>query len=129
MSWTIIRDGMTLSVVVAFLGAGLSGAVALAVALRAKRSLIRWSFVAGMALLAGESALSGLILHARDADDMLYWQHWRLYSISLAPGICLFFGVCYARANVGHFLARWRIPLVVAFLLPPPASPFCSRIS
>jgi len=48
---------MNLAAIIAYAGAVCSGALALAAALRARRSIARWAFVGGMAVLAAENVL------------------------------------------------------------------------
>lgn len=109
---------MHIAVVLAYVGAGCGGAVALIAVLRGWRSLAGWFFVAGMALLALESALLGLGTDAVIREEAQRWHLWQMMVMSLLPGVWLVFSFTYARGNYREFLRRWRIFLVLAFLLP-----------
>jgi putative PEP-CTERM system histidine kinase len=105
--------------ILAFVAALLGGVVAVLAAFRERRSIAKWSFVAGMTLLALESLFSGLAAHTDQGGEAVkYWQQWRLATLSLLPGTWLLFSLSYARGNSREFLFRWRLVLVVAFVLP-----------
>lgn len=86
---------------------------------RPHRTLSRWSFSAGLLLLAADSLLLGLItLGGMKADTFIPWERWRLIIHSLLPGVWLLFSLTYARGDAAHRLSRWRVPLAAALLLP-----------
>ena len=109
---------MNLTSQLPFVCAACSGAVAIGVLLRARRSVARWTFAAGMAVLAAEAVCGGLTAGATSPDGMIGCQQWRLLAQSLLPGIWLAFSLSYARGNAREFLTKWRFPLAGAFLLP-----------
>jgi putative PEP-CTERM system histidine kinase len=102
----------------AWTGAAVSGAMALFVGWRERQSAAHWAFVLGMLAFAAESLCVGLAAEATTPEEMVYWQSWGLAAMALLPGPWLFFGLSYARGNYREFLAGWRVPLVLAFLLP-----------
>ncbi|MDE3068165.1 MAG: PEP-CTERM system histidine kinase PrsK [Verrucomicrobiota bacterium] len=104
--------------ILAWAGVVVCSLLAVAVAWQAGRSLAPWAFVAGMLAFAAESLFYGLTVDAVLPDEMVYWQDWGLMAMSLLPGIWLFFSLTYARGNYREFLAKWRLPLAVAFLVP-----------
>jgi putative PEP-CTERM system histidine kinase len=105
--------------ILAFVAALLGGVTALLAAFRERRSIPKWSFVAGMILLAFESAFSGLAAHTDQGGGAIrYWQECRMVAMSLLPGMWLLFSLSYARGNAREFLFKWRYMLVVAFVLP-----------
>jgi putative PEP-CTERM system histidine kinase len=110
---------MSIATALAFLSAAFGAVLALGTALRARRSVSRWSFVAGMLVLAAGSVLHGLSARVIQPDVMLRWQLWKFLTISLLPGIWLLFSLTYARGKSRDFLSRWSFPLISAFLLPP----------
>ena len=55
-----------------FLSASCSGAIAIGVLLRARRSVARWTFAVGMAVLAAESVCGGLTAGATSAEAMIH---------------------------------------------------------
>ena len=101
-----------------FAAAICGGAVAIGVLLRAHRFVARWVFAAGVAVLAFESACDGWSANATSSEKLIHWQQWKLLSLSLLPGIWLLFSLCYARGNASEFLAKWRISIATAFLIP-----------
>jgi putative PEP-CTERM system histidine kinase len=105
--------------ILAFVAALSGGVTALLAAFRGRRSIPKWSFVAGMILLALESICSGLAAHTDQGGEAIqYWQQWRLVAMSFLPGTWLLFSFTFARGNAGEFLFKWRFMLVAAFVLP-----------
>ena len=104
--------------ILAFASAVLSGAMALSVSWLGRRSLVHWSFAAGMAVLAIEGLFAGFAADASSKDNLLYWQNWRFVTMAFLPATWLFFSLSYARGDAHASLARWRFGLVAAFLLP-----------
>lgn len=101
-----------------FVSAGCSSALALGVLWRARHSVARWPFVAGMAVLSAEAVFSGLATGAALPEQMIFWQLWRLLALALLPGIWVIFSLSYAQGKARESLARWRLPLAGAFILP-----------
>ena len=110
---------MNTTIIFAYASAALGAALALGGALRARRSVSRWAFVAGMVMLAMERVCNGLYVGTSSLEDMHYWQEWGLVAATFLPGVWLLFSLTYARGNAREFLIRWRFALVGAFLLPP----------
>jgi putative PEP-CTERM system histidine kinase len=111
------------AVMLEFTSALLGGVIALIAAVRERRSLAGWFFVAGMVLLSCESVFSGLsALFPNDAEQ---WENLALLTMSLLPGTWLFFSLCYARGNFREFLGRWRPALAAAFLVPVVFAAYC----
>ena len=109
---------MNVTFTLAISAAILGGTLALAVAVRAERSLVRWAFVLGMLALAIESIFSGLSAEAILPSRTIYWQDWRLFALSFLPGLWLFFSLTYARGNWREFISKWLFVLIAAFLFP-----------
>ena len=111
---------MNLAAIIAYAGAVCSGALALAAALRARRSIARWAFVGGMAVLAAENVFTGLSATAGFPEEVEihYWQMWRLLAMSVLPGAWLLFSLSYARGNARSFLVKSRYLLAGTFLIP-----------
>ena len=109
---------MTSDSLLAFAAAFFSGALAVAVLFRKRRSFAAWCFFAGMATLAVESALGGISLQASHPENVAYWQSLALVTKSLLPGIWLAFSLSYSRGNYREFLATWKFFLAAAFLVP-----------
>ncbi len=97
---------MNITTLFAFLAALFSGAVAFIVVWNERRSVVHLAFVAGMALLALESVFCGLSWAAPSVQEMAGWQHWKLLTSSLLPGVWLFFAISYGRGNYREFLSR-----------------------
>jgi putative PEP-CTERM system histidine kinase len=109
---------MNNGVILDFAAASVSGALALLFVWRERRSIAHTSFVAGMVVLAAESIFAGLTASATLPVEMIFWQNWRLLTMSFLPGIWLFFSLSYGRGNHREFLARWRFLLGAFFLIP-----------
>ena len=109
---------MRIAAICALIAAFFGGALAFAVATKARRKVAHWSFVAGMLVLAVESVFSSLSLNANSAQAFVDWETCRFIAQSFLPGVWLFFSLSYARGNSDEFLARWRYALIASFLLP-----------
>jgi putative PEP-CTERM system histidine kinase len=95
-----------------------SGALAFGVLLRDRRSEVHWAFFAGMTMLLAESLFCWLSAGSGSPVEIFDWQQRRLFALAPLPGVWLVFSLTYARGNAREFLARWRVPIVLAFLGP-----------
>ena len=86
--------------------------------LRRPRTVTHWFFFLGMAGLALENVFAGLSLHATSPEAILHWQTAAGSTRSFLPAVWLFFSLSYSRGNYREFLARWRLALLAALLLP-----------
>jgi putative PEP-CTERM system histidine kinase len=111
-----VSDALT---ILAYCGALLAAAMAVAVFLQGRRSVTHWSFAFGMVVLALEALWTGLSADSLLPNQVAYWQQWRLYTLSLLPGPWLLFALSYARGEAGKFLYKWRPVLVLSFIAPP----------
>ena len=109
---------MNNTTMLAYASAIFCGAVAFMVVWNERRSLVHLTFVAGMALLALESIFNGRSLAAATVPEMVRWQHWKLWTTALLPGIWLLFALSYGRGNYREFLQRWKFLLLAAFVVP-----------
>lgn len=109
---------MSTAAILAFAGAACAGALAVAAAARARRSLARWAFAAGMGVLAVESLYVGLSASEPLPQQALAWQQSRLVALSFAPLAWLIFSASYARGSGPKILLRDRVPLFLAAILP-----------
>lgn len=109
---------MNNATMLAYVSAIFCGAVAFTVVWNERRSRVHLVFVAGMALLALESIFNGLSWASPTVQEMVRWQHWKLWTSSLLPGVWLFFALSYGRGNYREFLNRWKFLLLAAFLVP-----------
>ena len=116
---------MNIATMLAYASAIFCGAVAFTVVWNERRSLVHLVFVAGMALLALESIFNGLSWEATavswdatNIQQMVRWQHWKLWTSSLLPGVWLLFALSYGRGNYQEFLKRWKFLLLAAFVVP-----------
>jgi putative PEP-CTERM system histidine kinase len=109
---------VNLSSALAFGAASFCGALALAVLIRKRLSIVSGCFSAGMMLFAFESAFTGISFEAASAEKVAFWQTLALLTKSLLPGTWLCFSLTYSRGNYREFLARSRFLLIAAFLLP-----------
>lgn len=102
-----------------YTAAALSALLAVASLLRKRLTPAAWAFSAGMAALALDSLFTGFSLRAVSPADMAAWLTRGFLVKSLVPVVWLAFSLAYSRGNAREFLARWRIPLALAGLLPP----------
>ena len=77
-----------------------------------------WFFFWGMVVLAVESALNGVGARATRPEDIAWWQNLAFFTRAFIPGVWLCFSVTYSRGNYREWLSRWRLVLVLSFLLP-----------
>lgn len=117
-SYATVHVILNLSSALAFGAALLCCVLALAVVVRKGLSIITGCFSAGMLLFAFESALTGMSFTAASAQGVAFWQTLAFLMKSFLPGIWLCFSLTYSRGNYREFLARSRLVIVVAFLLP-----------
>lgn len=109
---------MSTTASVSFASAVVSTLLATVVLVRGKRSVANTLFFAGMVCLALDSVFDGITHTAHGIDHVLFWQRWSLTAKSLLPGIWLAFSLTYSRGNYRDFLVKWRVALMLAFLLP-----------
>ena len=109
---------MTLFSILPFAAAIFSLLLAIVSLLRKKRSLATWCFFAGMAVLGIDSLFTGLTLRATEPFEALSGLTLGLILKSFVPAAWLVFSLTYSRGDYRESLARWRIPLAIAVLLP-----------
>ena len=109
---------MNITFALAISAAILSGTLALGVAIRAERSIVRWTFVLGMLALSTESVFSGMTVDAVLPGEVVHWEMLRMIVLSLLPGVWILFSLSYSRGNTREFLAKWWFIVAAAFLLP-----------
>jgi len=104
--------------ILAWAGSAFGGALALFVAVQSRRAFVPWLFVAGMLAFAVAKICLGLTLTAISAEEMVYWQNWKMVGESFLPGIWLLFSLSYARGNYREFVHKWRYLVLAMFVLP-----------
>jgi putative PEP-CTERM system histidine kinase len=109
---------MSTALILAYAAAACAGIVALIAAVRGWRSISVWFFVAGMALLAAESAFLGLAIDAWKVDQAGRWHLWSLTVTSFLPGVWLLFSLSFGRGNYREFFRQWRFALIGAVVVP-----------
>src|ERR1039458_7637131 len=114
----IVGPAMNNATMLAYASAIFCGVVAIIVVWNERRSRVHLIFVAGMALLALESIFNGRSWDSPTIPEMVRWQHWKLLTSSLLPGVWLFFALSYGRGNYREFLNRWKFFLLAAFIVP-----------
>ncbi len=83
-----------------------------------KRSRARLFFFTGMAALAADSLLSGLILRATELAEVLRGLTLGFIVKSILSAAWLGFSLTYSRGDYRESFRRWGIPLTVLALLP-----------
>ncbi len=108
---------MTLPQAIDYCSAAFAGGLAIATVFRAGRSISRWAFVAGSALLAVEMLLVGLCSDT-SSENVVKWQTWRAIVVTLLPLPWLGFSATYARGP-NRLLAGRKGAIVAACLVLP----------
>jgi putative PEP-CTERM system histidine kinase len=93
-------------------------AISLAVLKSNRRSIVRWSFVAGMIALAAEAVFNTLALQALDARDIVNWQRAALLTLAVLPAPWVVFGIMFARAEAGRFTTQRKWMTLASILVP-----------
>ena len=96
----------------------LSVLLAVAGVVHRKRSPAAWSFFAGMMALGAKSVLTGLRLRAFPFEEAVPWLTRECLVEAILPAIWLWFSLTYSRTNYREFLNRWKLPLLLAAVLP-----------
>lgn len=109
---------MNISVLLAYAAGAVTAGFAVYAVSRDPRNPVSRFFSAGMVLFALEAFLSGLVVQARTADDLLLWYRARTIVASLLPGAWLLFSLAYGRANYRAFLKSWQPALAAVFCVP-----------
>lgn len=109
---------MNVALILAFTGALCSALLAVLVAFRGRRDVPHTSFIAGMAVLAGESLCNGMAVGAGSLQERAHWQSLQLVAMSLLPGMWLLFSTSYARGNYREILSKWQVPFLALALGP-----------
>jgi putative PEP-CTERM system histidine kinase len=98
---------------------GCAGILAIGLLVRTPRAVSSWAFVGGMAVLALEALLNGAladaplpVLEARRLNGL------RLIVLSFLPAVWLVFSLTYARGDAAEIIKRWRLPLLLTFIIP-----------
>ncbi|EEF62394.1 XrtA/PEP-CTERM system histidine kinase PrsK [Pedosphaera parvula] len=102
----------------AYVAAIFGGLMAIGIVWQGRRAVAPWSLAAGLVLLSLEALFSGLSADALLLKSAVGWQSLMFCAISFLPGVWLLFSFTYARGNAGEFLARWRLLIGAAFVLP-----------
>jgi hypothetical protein len=84
----------------------LSSALALAVLFRGRASLPRWSFAAGMLILAGESLCAFAATRAPTAEAVEFWHGAMLALRTFIPAVWLAFSLTFSRGEYRDYLVR-----------------------
>jgi putative PEP-CTERM system histidine kinase len=95
-----------------------AAAITVAVWFHERRALPQWLLCGGVILLGLESLFSGLAADALLPQDVVYWQKWKFFCISVLPGLWLPFSLAYSRGNARDNLRKWRYFLLGFVLLP-----------
>jgi putative PEP-CTERM system histidine kinase len=93
-------------------------ALAAAVLVRKRVSIVTGCFSAGMLLFALESVFTGFSFTAALPGRVAFWQTLAFLTKSVWAGIWLCFSITFSRGNYREFLERSRFFLFAIFLLP-----------
>ena len=109
---------MTLSPLLPYASAVCGALLAVGILFRSPRTISDWMFAGGMAVLCLEELYNGAITDRTPFRTLVHLHQARLTTLSFLPGFWLLFSLTYARGNAREILKKWRLPLVLAFLLP-----------
>ena len=96
----------------------LSVLLAVAGLVHRRRSLAAWCFFAGMMALGAKSVFTGLRLRASPLEEVVSWLTSESFVEAFLPAIWLCFSLTYSRTNYREVLNRWKLPLLLAAVLP-----------
>ena len=110
----------------AFVAAALALLLAGGGVLTGPRSISRWAFAAGMAILAVEALFSALAMEPAPRDEILLLNRHRFLATAAVPAVWVLFSLSYSRGNAGEFFKKWRwfclaylvVPLLSGILWP-----------
>jgi putative PEP-CTERM system histidine kinase len=115
------RISMSATLALDYSSAFFSAALAVATAVRARKSFPRWLFALGMLLMAAESVFAGISRVSDDPAQIGRWQILRFIIIAALPGTWLLFSLTYAREKRTTF-AGARAGYVLAIVLAVPTA-------
>jgi putative PEP-CTERM system histidine kinase len=102
----------------AYSGALFAAAIAVTLLFHERRSMARWLLIGSIVAGVLESLFAGFTADALRPQDILYWQTWKLFAMSLLPGLWLAFSLTYSRGNGRESLRKWCLPLLASILCP-----------
>jgi len=109
---------MNISVLLAYVAAAVTAALAVYVVSRDSKNVVSRFFAAGMALLSVEAVFSAMALQSEHAEGFFLWHHAKTIAASLLPGCWLLFSLAYGRANHREILKRWMTVIIAVFAVP-----------
>jgi putative PEP-CTERM system histidine kinase len=109
---------MDINTFISYLAAIASAAMAIWTLYRDPRSFVHRVFAGGMAVLAAEAGLTGLMFYDIAYTEVTPWQRYLMIPHALVPGIWLIFSLSFGRANYREFLRRWKWTIIGVFVLP-----------
>jgi putative PEP-CTERM system histidine kinase len=109
---------MDINTFISYLAAVASAGIAVWALFRDPRAFVHRVFAAGMAALAAEAALTGLMFYDLSYTEVTPWQRYQMIPFALIPGIWLVFSLSFGRANYREFLIRWKWTIIGVFALP-----------
>jgi len=104
--------------ILAYLAALFAATCAFVVILHERRSLPHWLLFGGLFAASLENLFSGFAMAAAQAGDMVYWQNWKLFAMSLLPALWLAFSLTYSRGNARESIRKQRLILPGVILIP-----------
>ena len=109
---------MDINTFISYLAAVVSAGMAVWVLYRDPWSFVHRVFAGGMAVLAAEAALTGLMFYDISYTEVTPWQRYQMIPYALIPGIWLIFSLSFGRANYREFLSRWKWTIIGVFAFP-----------
>ena len=109
---------MNFSVGFSYLIAVVTAGVAVTSLYRDPRSFVHRVFAAALGLFALDAGLSGLVYQTQSLDNFFFYYRLQLIVASFLPALWLLFSLCFARANYAEQISKWKLILLLAFVLP-----------
>ncbi len=106
------------NIILSYAAAIMTFGIAVVAILRDPHSFVHRVFAGGMLVFA---VAAGFVVFVNGAPtvEAFLWREWLRYIVlSFGPAFWLTFSLCFARANYQEQLAKWKVALVGAGLLP-----------
>ena len=109
---------MTLHALLAYVSAGLSSLVLLLVLSVRQRSIVHWTFAAGMGFIVLMEVCMGVHVQATEPTAIVSWKYWSYTAAAFLPGSWLLFSLCFVRTQYSEMLVRWKYGILATFVCP-----------
>jgi len=109
---------MMLYALLAYTSALLSSGLVIFVLCARRRTIVHWSFAAGMSTIALMETFMGLRVQAIQPAEAVYWKFLSYLAAAFLSGSWLLFSLSFGRSNYHELIVRWKYALIGAFVCP-----------